>query len=186
VPSIVIERAGDRGGLVRDALHDVAVGADRVDVVVDDVVPGPVEGVGEEALGDRHPDAVREALAERAGGRLDARRHEVLGVPRRLRVPLAEALQLLEREVVARQVQRRVLEHAGVAGGEDEAVAVGPRRVGGVVLHHLGVEQVRERRERHRGARMTRVRLLHGVHREDADRVDRPLAQLLLVHDAPS
>ena len=68
------EVAGDRRGLGRDALHQVAVGADRVDAVVDDLVARAVEALGEEALGDRHADAVREALAERAGRRLDARR----------------------------------------------------------------------------------------------------------------
>ena len=57
-------------------------------------------------------------------------------MPGRARLPLAEALQLLEREVVAGEVQRRVLEDAGVAGGEDEPVAVRPVRVGRVVPHH--------------------------------------------------
>ena len=114
--------------LVRDALHQVAVGADRVDVVVDDLVVRPVERVGEEALGEAHADAVREALAERAGRHLDAFGVAELGMAGRRRLPLAEALQLLEREVVAGEVQRRVLEHARVAGAEDEAVAVGPVR----------------------------------------------------------
>ena len=60
-----------------------------------------------------------------------------------------------------------------MAGGEDEAVAAGPVRVGRVVAHLLRVEEVGDGGERHRGARMARVRLLHRVHREGADRVDR-------------
>ena len=96
-------------------------------------------------------------------------------MPWRARLPLAEALQLLEREVVAGEVERRVLEDAGVAGGEDEPVAVRPVRVGRVVPHHVAVEDVGERRERHRGPRMARVRLLHAVHRQRPDRVDRQL-----------
>ena len=60
-----------------------------------------------------------------------------------------------------------------MAGGEDEAVAARPVRVGRVVAQHVAVEEVGERRERHRRARMARVRLLHRVHRERADRVDR-------------
>ena len=67
------ELAGDRRGLLRDALHQVAVGADRVDPRVDDRVARPVPAVGEEALRDREPDAVREALPERPRRRLDAR-----------------------------------------------------------------------------------------------------------------
>ena len=48
---------------------------------------------------------------------------------------LAEALQLVEWEVVAGQVQQGIEQHRGVAGGEHEAVAVWPGRVGGVVAH---------------------------------------------------
>ena len=62
-----------------------------------------------------------------------------------------------------------------MAGGEDEPVAVGPLRIRRVVVHHLRVEEVRERRERHRRARMPGVRLLDRVHRERPDGVDRTL-----------
>ena len=179
------ELARDRGRLVRDALHQVAVGADRVDAVVDDLVVGPVVALGEEALGDREADAVGEALAERAGRRLDPGGVVHLGMAGRERAPLAELLQLLERQVVAREVERGVLEDARVAGGEDEAVAVGPVRIRGVVVHHLRVEQVGDRRERHRRAGMAGVRLLHGVHRQSADGVDRALFDVTVRHGAP-
>ena len=95
------EVAGDRGGFLADPLHHVAVGADRIGVVVDDLLPGAVEALGEEALGDRHADRVGEALTERAGGDLDARCVPALGVTRRARAPLAELLQVLEAQVVA-------------------------------------------------------------------------------------
>ena len=41
--------------------------------MVDDLVPRSIELVGQAALRDRHAYRVREALAERACGRLDAR-----------------------------------------------------------------------------------------------------------------
>ena len=63
---------------------------------------------------------------------------------------------------------------------EDETVAVRPVRVRRVVVHHLGVEEVRERRERHGGAGMPGVRLLDGIHRERADGVDRQLLDVSL------
>ena len=66
-------------------------------------------------------------------------------------------------------------------GREHEAVAVEPVRVRRVVLHDPRVEHVRERRERHRGARMAGVRLLDRVHRERADRVDRELSSSVCV-----
>src|SRR3978361_1142311 len=50
----------------------------------------------------------------------------VRGGAGRQRAPLAELLQLVQRQVVAREVQDAVEEHRAVAGAEDEAVAVGP------------------------------------------------------------
>ena len=85
--------AGERRGLRGDAFHQVAVGADREDVVVAGL---GAEVLAQELLGHRHPDAVAEALAERAGRRLDARRLEVLRMARRVRAELAELLDLVE------------------------------------------------------------------------------------------
>ena len=95
------EVAGERGGLGGDALHQVAVGDDRVDAVVLDLA---AVALAQEALGDRHADAVAEALAERAGRDLDAGRDVdavALRVAGRERAPLAEALDLVQRQVVA-------------------------------------------------------------------------------------
>src|SRR5205823_10446412 len=121
------ELARDRGRLVRHALHQVAVGADHVDAVVDEAVVRPVERVAEEALGERHPDAVRKPLPERPGRGLDARRVAVLRMPRRRRAPLPEAPQLLEREGVAGEEQRALLQEAGVADAGAETVCSTPR-----------------------------------------------------------
>src|SRR5690606_16341406 len=66
------ERARERAGLVRHALHQAAVAGEYPRVVVDDLVAVAVELRGEHLLGDRHADRVREALAERTGRRLDA------------------------------------------------------------------------------------------------------------------
>ena len=174
------EVPGDRGGFLADALHHVAVGADRVGVVVHDLIAGPVEALGQEALGHRHADGVGDALAERPGGDLDAGDVAALGVAGRARAPLAEALQVLDRQVEAAQVRERVLQHARMPGAEHEAVAVAPGGVGWVEAQDVAVERVAERRERHRGAGMAGVRLLHGIHRQPADRVDRELAHLVL------
>jgi hypothetical protein len=66
------EVASDRGRFLADALHHVAVRADHVGVVVDELVSGAVEALGEEALGHRHAHRVGEALPERPGRDLDA------------------------------------------------------------------------------------------------------------------
>ena len=112
----------------------------------------------EHALGERHADRRAEALAERSGGRLDARRHEAFGMPRRLRVELAEALQLVDRDALdAGEVQERVEQHRAVAGGEHEAVAVGPARIGGVVFQELREQHRRDVGGAHRQARDGRI-----------------------------
>ncbi len=167
------EMPGDRRGLVGDAFHQVAVGADRVDPGVDDLVVWPVVAIGEKALCDRHADAVPEPLAERPCRRLDAGCVPELRVTGRARPPLPELTQVVEREVVAREMQRGILEHAGMPRREDEPVPARPVRVGRVVPHHVAVEEIRQRRECHCRAGVAGIRLLHGIHRERPNRVDR-------------
>ena len=72
-----------------------------------------------------------------------------------------------------------------MAGREHEAVAVGPRRIGRVVAHVLAEEHVGDRRERHRGAGVAGVGLLHRVHGEAADGVDRERLDVSGGHATP-
>ncbi len=164
--------AGQAGGLGGDALLEVAVGADHVGPVVDDVVARAVELVGQASLRDGHAHGVAEALAEGSRGGLHAGRHAVLRVPRRARAELAEALQLVERQVVAGEVQHRVEQHAGVPGTEHEAVAVEPVGTGGGVLQVSRPQGVGHGRGAHGGTGVTAVGLLHAVDGERADGVD--------------
>ena len=66
----------------------------HVGVVIDDLV---AERALQQPLGERHADGVGEALAERAGGRLDAGGVAVLGMAGGLGAELAEVLQLVDR-----------------------------------------------------------------------------------------
>jgi len=150
-------------------------------VVVDDLVARAVEALGQEALGHRQADRVGNSLAERAGGDLHAGHVTALGMAGRARAPLPEALQILDREVEAGQMSQRVLQDAGVTGREHEAVAVAPSGVARIDAKHMPVEGVGQRRQGHRRARMARVCLLHRVHRQRPDRVDRELADLPLL-----
>src|SRR5439155_9728350 len=96
-------------------------------------VAGPVAGSGEArargARRERHAHAVREALPERSGRDLDARRVAVLRMTRRPRTELAEVREVVEREPVPVEMEQRVQEHRSVAVGEDEAVAQRPRGI---------------------------------------------------------
>ena len=166
------EVAGERRRFGRDALLQVAVGDDPVHAVVDQRMVGAVELGREAAFGDRHADPVGEALAERAGGRLDAGRQAVLGMAGRARAPLAEGLQVLQGDPVAGQVEERVQEHAGVPGGQDEPVAVRPVGMRRGVPQEPRPHDVRHRRGAHGSTRVTGVRLLDTVDRQGPDRVD--------------
>lgn len=79
--------------------------------------------------------------------------------------------------IVAGKVEESVLEHTAMAGGQDEAVAVEPVGVLRVVPHDLVVEDVSHGRATHGKPRVTRIRLLDGVDRQEPDRVDRLLHQ---------
>ena len=100
-------------------------------MVVDDRLLAVVDR-GQVRLGDRQADAVAEPLAERAGRHLDPGRVVVLGMPGRPASELPERPQVVEGEVVARQVQQRVEQGRTVAGREHEPVAVEPVGVGRV------------------------------------------------------
>ena len=172
-----LEVPGQRGRLVGDALHEVAVAGEDVGVVVHDLVAGPVEPRGEVGLGHRHAHRHREALAEGAGRRLDARRVPVLRVARRAAPPLPELLQLVERQVVAGEVEQAVEEGRAVAGREHEAVPVGPARLGRAVLHGPGKERVADGRRAQGKAGVAGVGVEDGVDGQRADRVHAELVE---------
>mmetsp|Transcript_39885 Transcript_39885/g.109848 ORF Transcript_39885/g.109848 Transcript_39885/m.109848 type:complete len:274 (+) Transcript_39885:2278-3099(+) len=85
--------------------------------------------------------------------------------------------QVVEREVVAGQVEHAVLERARVTVREHEAVAVGPLGVSRRVLHHLCPQLVRDWGAAHCGTRVARVGLLHHVRRQHTHQIDAPLLQ---------
>src|SRR5436309_14486964 len=94
---------------------------------------------------------------------------------RRLRSPLAKVLQLVERETVASEIEKRVEQHRAVTGTQEEAVAVRPTGILRVVAQEASPEQISQRRAAQRQASVPRLGLLHGVNRERANRVDAKL-----------
>ena len=167
------------GGLGRDALLEIAIGTDGVYPVIDQRMVRPVEFRGQATLGDRHSDAVRKALAEWAGGCLDARRQPEFGMAGRARAPLAEGLEVVEGQVIAGQEEERIEEHARVSCREDESVTVGP--IGPVrgVTQKSGPQDVRHRRGSHRRPWMSRVRPLDRIDRQRPNGVDGKLVEAL-------
>ena len=176
--------AGQRTGLVADAFHQAAVAEKHEGAVVDDRVTRAIELLGEQLLRQRHAHGVGDALAQRAGGGFDAGRHAHFRVARRARAELAEALELVHRQVVAAQVQQRIQQHRAVAVGNDEAVAVDPARLCRVVAQVMAPQRFGNVGHAHRHAGMAGVGGLHGIHREDADGIRAELAQTLGGHCA--
>ncbi len=185
--------AGQRRRLGRDPLHQVAVAAQRVHVVVEHVEAGPVEPRRQPASGDGHAHRRRRARAQRSGGRLHPRRPAVLRVAGAPPVQLAEPSDVVEGDrwppeglvggvdrPDAGQVQRRVQQRRRVPRRQHEPVPVRPGGIVGVEAQELLPQRVDHRCHGHRGTRVPGGRGLHRVHTQGADRRD---AQIVRVGD---
>ena len=141
------EMAGQRDRLLRDAFHQVAIGSEHERTVIDQF---RAEHRGEMALGNRHAHCIPESLPQRSGGRLHAGCDEALGMTRRNRAQLAEALDLLDRHpFVTEEMEQRVNQHRAVTRRQDETVAVGPGGIGRIELEIARKEHRRDIRRAH-------------------------------------
>ena len=143
--------------------------------MVDEIRPKHCRQV---ALGNRHPDRVGQALAQRAGRGLDARRNKVLGMAGRDRAELAKALDLFDGHLlVAEEMQHRIEQHRTMAGREHEAVTIGPSRVGRVESQKAREQHGGDIGRPHRKSGMARFRLLDRIHRERPNGVRHPVVR---------
>ena len=154
-----LQVAGGGASLAGDTLLGATITKEGVGVVVDQVESGLVERGGGLRLGDGETDGVGDTLAKRAGGDLNSGGVVGLGVTGADAVDLAELFQVLDADCVAEKVEEGVVEHASVAVGKHEAVAVDPVGVLGVEGHELVEEDVGHRRHAHGRARVARVGL---------------------------
>ena len=161
------EVTGQRDGLLADAFHEAAVAGDHVGEVVDDI---GAETRREKTFGEREADRVADALAERAGGRLDAGGVAVFGMARGLGAELAEILQVIQRHVrIAGEIKQRIQQHRAVAGRQDEAIAVGPMRLLRIELQEFGEQNRGDVGHAHRHTGMAEVRLFDRIHGQGPD-----------------
>src|SRR5207247_1032872 len=81
-PAEIVEAQmrGQGRGFRGNAFHHAAISANSIDVVIEDLEPGPVVTAGEPLLSDGHPHACGDALPERTSRSLDSRDPVVLGV----------------------------------------------------------------------------------------------------------
>ena len=167
--------ARQRSRLVRDALHQIAVTDKHPRTVIDQRASVCVVARGKLGFGNRQTDGIGEPLPQRAGGDFDAWHMPALRVPGGFAVPLAKALEVVQGQVVSRHEQQAVEQSRPMSGRKHEAVAIGPRRVDGVVLEKLLPQHIGHRRRSKRQAWMPAVGLFHGVDRKESQRVDAQL-----------
>ena len=148
-------------------------------MVIDDRMIRTVVARRELHLRDRHADRIGDALPQWPGGDLHARGMSALGMPRRLAAPLAELFDVVQRQVVTGQMQQAVEQHRAVPRREHKTIAIDPLRIARIVLEQSCPQRIRHWRGTEWHARMPAVGFLHGVHREEANRVDALLIELV-------
>src|SRR5271155_2412151 len=177
----------DRGSLLTDAFHQIAIAAFRVGVVIDNLVSGPVIPCCQPRLCDSQADPVGEPLPERSSRHFDSRRQAALRVPGRLATPFSEMFDFLERKVITGKIEKAVQQHRPMSARQYETIAVEPLRVPRIVLQKTGPQRVRHRGRTHRHAGMARVRVLDGVRREYSYRVDAAIFEIFIdCHNSPT
>src|SRR5207244_7456061 len=94
------------------------------------------------------------------------------GVPGRMAPELPEALDFLERQVVAGQMEYAIEKEGAVPGREHEAIAIRPRWILRLVTQESRPQDEGGVRHSHRHPGMTGLRLFDRVQREEANGVD--------------
>src|SRR5262249_20653176 len=162
-----------RRRLAPDPFHHAPIAAQREDAVIEKWEIRFVEVARQPFGRDRHADAGRDPLTERSRRRLDPRGQMVFGMTRTLAVELAKSLQIVEWDagllqplvvfvdrVDAGQMQHRIKQGRGMAGGQHKAIAVWPDWVLRIEAEKILPQGVYDRRHCHRRTRMSRFCLL--------------------------
>ena len=135
----------------------------------------PGKAGGHHALRDRHADRGRNPLPQRASRRLDARSAPIFGMARGSRADLPELLEVFDGEPFgaadAGQIEKRIEQHAAVAGGQDKPVPIGPMGIGGVEFERVAPQHRRDVGRSHWQTGVAALGLLDRVEGEKANRI---------------
>jgi hypothetical protein len=91
--------------------------------------------------------------------------------------PLAEPLEFLQWQVEARDMKQSVQQRRSMSGRENKAVAVRPDGITRVEFEKAIPERIGHGRRTQRQAGVTGLGFLHGVHGQEAQRVDTEFVQ---------
>jgi hypothetical protein len=146
--------------------------------MVDDRVPVAVEGLGQQTFSESHPHGVGEALSERSGSRFNAGGDTQFGMSGGSGMQLPEALEFVDGQVVAAQMQQGIDQHRTMSVGQHETVAVDPLRVGRIVFQVAPPEDFGHVGHTHRHSGVAGIRRLDGVDGEKTQCVGAAAAEL--------
>ena len=130
--------------------------------------------------GKRHSNCSRDALTERAGGHVDARRVIHIGMALQAAADMAERLELFDGKIAAIR-QHRIQPRRRVTLGEHKAVAIDLVRVGRIDIHFLKVQISHDVGSTERSTRMSRLGRVNRSHDTLPDLIG-DLRQLLVGH----
>lgn len=165
--------AGQRGGLAGDTLLEAPITAQNEGVMVNDVLESSlVVDRSKVLLGQSHTNSVRQTLSKRSSGHLHTGSDHILGVAGGKGAQLAELSQILDTEVVARQVKHGIQKSTRVSVGKNEAVAVGPLGVLRRIVHELREKNVSDGSATHGSSGVARVGFLDHVRGQDTNGIN--------------
>ncbi len=164
-----LQRAGQRTYLVGDAFHETAIANESIGVMVDNFMFGFVKFGSQQLFCQRKTHGIGQPLPQRAGGCFYACGDAHLGMSRCFGMQLAELTQLVQRQVIAGQVQQGVKQHGTMPVGQDKAIPIRPGRICRIVAQMTRPQGFGDLGHSHWGARMAGIGLLHGIHGQRAD-----------------
>ena len=106
-----LEVAGQAGRFAGNPFHQVTIADNCVGVVVDHFEIGLVKASSQPALGHCHAHPIGKALPQWTGRRFNAGGIAIFRVTRGLALPLAEVLQIIQRNAETSQVEQRIEQH---------------------------------------------------------------------------
>ncbi|MCK7509366.1 MAG: hypothetical protein MZV70_38610 [Desulfobacterales bacterium] len=102
------QMTGQSAGFRDHAFHHVAVSGHDIRVMINDGLPVAIEPRRQMRLGNSHADGVGQSLPQRAGSHFHACRMLIFRMSRCAAAPLAEIFDVVERKIVAGQMQESV------------------------------------------------------------------------------
>src|SRR5438445_86153 len=117
-----LQMSGKRRGFRRHTFHQIAVRHDCIGVMIDQRKIFLIESGSEVRRAHRHSHPVGKTLTQWPRRNLNSRRQAIFRMPWGLRSPLTKVLDLIQRKIVASQIQQRVKQHAAMTSRKQKAI----------------------------------------------------------------